>query len=151
MKRICPGCGAVVRPDGPVSPGQWLRCPHCERAFSPDVGDSPEGSWNKANIVLAVVPYLLVTLLLAGVVVLGYALYRQPNQPPAAAKVNREPNNPAAPPRAERQASPAPMKSAAVGVGLPAPEIEGQDADGKTFKLSDYRGKVVVLDFWARW
>jgi cytochrome oxidase Cu insertion factor (SCO1/SenC/PrrC family) len=29
-----------------------------------------------------------------------------------------------------------------------APEIEGQDADGKSFKLSDYRGKVVLLDFW---
>lgn len=32
-----------------------------------------------------------------------------------------------------------------------APEIEGEDGDGKKFKLSDYRGKVVVLDFWAKW
>jgi cytochrome oxidase Cu insertion factor (SCO1/SenC/PrrC family) len=32
-----------------------------------------------------------------------------------------------------------------------APEIEGQDIDGKKFKLSDYRGKVVVLDFWGNW
>ncbi len=30
-----------------------------------------------------------------------------------------------------------------------APEIAGVDADGKTFHLSDYRGKVVLLDFWA--
>jgi hypothetical protein len=29
-----------------------------------------------------------------------------------------------------------------------APDIEGQDQDGKPFKLSDYRGKVVLLDFW---
>lgn len=36
-------------------------------------------------------------------------------------------------------------------VGKTAPEIEGKDADGKSFKLSDYKGKVVVLDFWARW
>jgi thiol-disulfide isomerase/thioredoxin len=36
-------------------------------------------------------------------------------------------------------------------VGQPAPEIEGEDTDGKAFKLSDYRGKVVVLDFWASW
>jgi hypothetical protein len=30
-----------------------------------------------------------------------------------------------------------------------APEIVGVDQDGKEFKLSDYRGKVVMLDFWA--
>jgi hypothetical protein len=28
------------------------------------------------------------------------------------------------------------------------PEIVGTDAEGKTFKLSDYRGKVVLLEFW---
>ncbi len=33
--------------------------------------------------------------------------------------------------------------------GKPAPEIEGEDADGKRFKLSDYRGKVVLLSFWG--
>jgi thiol-disulfide isomerase/thioredoxin len=32
-----------------------------------------------------------------------------------------------------------------------APDIEGEDADGKLFKLSDYRGKVVLLDFWGDW
>jgi len=36
-------------------------------------------------------------------------------------------------------------------VGRPAMEIEGEDLDGKRFKLSDYRGKVVVLDFWGNW
>ena len=36
-------------------------------------------------------------------------------------------------------------------VGEPAPEIVGEDIDGKPFKLSDYRGKVVVLDFWGNW
>ena len=36
-------------------------------------------------------------------------------------------------------------------VGRMAPEIEGQDLDGVRFKLSDYRGKVVVLDFWGNW
>jgi hypothetical protein len=33
----------------------------------------------------------------------------------------------------------------------PAPEISGADADGKSMTLSDYRGKVVMLDFWATW
>lgn len=36
-------------------------------------------------------------------------------------------------------------------VGSMAPEITGADAEGKTFSLSDYRGKVVMLDFWADW
>jgi hypothetical protein len=38
-----------------------------------------------------------------------------------------------------------------LGIGKPAPEIEGEDIDGKKFKLSDYRGKVVLLDFWGHW
>jgi hypothetical protein len=38
-----------------------------------------------------------------------------------------------------------------LAVGKVAPEIEGEDVDGKKFKLSDYRGKVVVLDFWGDW
>ncbi len=36
-------------------------------------------------------------------------------------------------------------------VGEMAPEIAGEDLDGKKFKLSDYRGKVVLIDFWGDW
>ena len=36
-------------------------------------------------------------------------------------------------------------------IGNRAPEIAGEDIDGVKFKLSDYRGKVVVLDFWGDW
>ena len=36
-------------------------------------------------------------------------------------------------------------------IGYIAPEIVGKDLEGKEFKLSDYRGKVVMLDFWAGW
>lgn len=38
-----------------------------------------------------------------------------------------------------------------LAVGQMAPEIQGTDADGKAFKLSDYRGKVVYLSFSANW
>ncbi|HXG09531.1 MAG TPA: hypothetical protein VNK04_07055 [Gemmataceae bacterium] len=38
-----------------------------------------------------------------------------------------------------------------LSVGKTAPEIEGEDLDGVKFKLSDYRGKVVFLDFWGHW
>ncbi len=34
-----------------------------------------------------------------------------------------------------------------LAVGKRAPEIEGRDHEGKPFKLSDYRGKIVVLMF----
>jgi hypothetical protein len=36
-------------------------------------------------------------------------------------------------------------------MGMVAPDIEAADLDGVAFKLSDYRGKVVVLDFWGDW
>jgi thiol-disulfide isomerase/thioredoxin len=36
-------------------------------------------------------------------------------------------------------------------VGKPAPDAASSDLDGKAAKLSDYKGKVVVLDFWATW
>jgi hypothetical protein len=36
-------------------------------------------------------------------------------------------------------------------VGCEAPDIEGFDQDGKKFRLSDYRGKVVLLPFWGIW
>ena len=35
--------------------------------------------------------------------------------------------------------------------GLVAPDIVGVDLDGVEFKLSDYAGKVVMLDFWGDW
>ena len=42
-------------------------------------------------------------------------------------------------------------KTVGTDVGNLAPEIEGTDMDGVAFKLSDYRGKVVMLDFWGDW
>jgi cytochrome oxidase Cu insertion factor (SCO1/SenC/PrrC family) len=44
-----------------------------------------------------------------------------------------------------------PGASATPVVGKLAPEIEGPDIDGVNFKLSDYRGQVVLLDFWGNW
>jgi hypothetical protein len=38
-----------------------------------------------------------------------------------------------------------------LAIGKLAPEILGKDLDGVEFRLSDYRGKVVFLDFWGYW
>lgn len=38
-----------------------------------------------------------------------------------------------------------------IKIGAIAPEIEGVDLDDVSFKLSEYRGKVVVIDFWGDW
>jgi peroxiredoxin len=36
-------------------------------------------------------------------------------------------------------------------IGQPAPPITGTDLNGQALRLSDYRGKVVVVIFWASW
>ena len=59
--------------------------------------------------------------------------------PVAQANQPRGQNNPPA------QPSPGPK------VNENAPNIAGEDVDGKEFKLTDYRGKVVVLDCWGFW
>jgi tetratricopeptide (TPR) repeat protein len=36
-------------------------------------------------------------------------------------------------------------------IGMVAPDFQCTDENGQPFKLSDYRGKVVVVDFWGLW
>ena len=38
-----------------------------------------------------------------------------------------------------------------IKAGTPAPDFKLKTPDGKTFKLSQLKGKTVVLDFWASW
>lgn len=73
------------------------------------------------------------------------------------------PQNPAqgTPPGASQTAPEGPPQSAAPGAAQtaasgssqrrPAPEFTLKDLDGKDVSLSQFRGKVVILDFWATW
>lgn len=44
-----------------------------------------------------------------------------------------------------------PSSGRAQSVGNPAPEFSATSVDGLKHTLSGYRGKVVLLDFWASW
>ncbi len=43
------------------------------------------------------------------------------------------------------------VTSAQVKKGKPAPEISLKDISGQTVSLSSFKGKVVLIDFWASW
>jgi thiol-disulfide isomerase/thioredoxin len=44
------------------------------------------------------------------------------------------------------------LLSPVLGQGAkPAPGLELRDVEGRTLRLSDYKGKVVLLNFWATW
>lgn len=38
-----------------------------------------------------------------------------------------------------------------LALGKPCPDFSAVDAEGASFKLSDYKGKVVLIDFWGFW
>ncbi|MFK7845306.1 MAG: peroxiredoxin family protein [Rhodothermales bacterium] len=42
-------------------------------------------------------------------------------------------------------------RMASTTIGAVAPEIEMPTPEGKSMKLSDLRGKIVLIDFWASW
>ncbi|WP_206412043.1 redoxin domain-containing protein [Lysobacter enzymogenes] len=59
-----------------------------------------------------------------------------------------------APARAQAPAAPpSPLRPASAGpaLGEPAPDFLGLDRRGRPVKVSDYRGKLVVISFWAGW
>jgi len=67
-----------------------------------------------------------------------------------------------APPDPDPPASKASSKPAKSGPVVPSgkmgtalgdtiPEVEGKDVEGVRFQLSDYEGKVLMIDFWGDW
>jgi thiol-disulfide isomerase/thioredoxin len=125
-------------------------------------------------MILAIVAGVLGVLGVLGLIVasIGFIGYRAVAIAPAPAQMQAQAMPPAAPPidapaggmgmpavpGAAGMAGAPPgggpmvaMPPAAPKIGDVAPEIEGQALDGQPLKLSDFRGKVVALDFWGNW
>ena len=43
------------------------------------------------------------------------------------------------------------LSHSALGQGVRAPSLTLKSIEGRTVRLSDYRGKVVLINFWATW
>jgi len=56
-----------------------------------------------------------------------------------------------APPIRDQQAGTSPAGMSPLPTGPPAPTLRLPDMDGKLVDLATYRGKVVLVNFWATW
>jgi hypothetical protein len=107
-----------------------------------------------ATVALIVVPVLLGGLLLAGGAWLVWRALNPKSEVVAgtSAAGGANPRGPNGAVRSGPVNPQAPLNVArGTQVGALALEIEGEDIDGKRFRLSDYQGKVVLLDFWGNW
>lgn len=43
------------------------------------------------------------------------------------------------------------LEAEKLGIGSPAPNFKTQTIQGQTLSLAEYKGKVVILEFWATW
>jgi predicted Zn finger-like uncharacterized protein len=145
IKAVCPECAAVLSLGESATPGKNVRCPKCDTVFAvpdeavaaaaPNVRPRRFKTKKQSSPVGTIIAIVAASVLvLGGVSIGGYYLFKGRG---GGANVKLRPV----------------PKDVAQGLSINqlAPDIEGEDLDGVKFKLSDYRGKVVVLDFWGHW
>jgi predicted Zn finger-like uncharacterized protein len=166
MRITCPHCDAVLKSNADLPADKAIRCPKCEATFTvaaprkanaiddDDDYDVPPArrKQNSSSVAKIVVPIVAICLLVFGAIAGGaifvyYKYLRDDDKGVVGTNVK------AVGPQRGIGAGKQPRKDLGPGpvLGKETPEIEGEDIDGKRFKLSDYRGKVVVLDFWGNW
>jgi predicted Zn finger-like uncharacterized protein len=157
----CPKCGTTFAPDAEAIPevlpvATPRRVVAVEDVEDAGMSDRPRPRSRPAqkqpNTALIAGAIVLASLVLVGGAwaVVQFVLLKPKNEP--LVFVPAQPVEPFTPPNPVPPGPPVtPQPPDNLSVGKVAPDIEGEDIDGQKFKLSDYRGKVVVLDFWGNW
>ena len=118
------------------------------------------GGKNRWRIVVAIVAFVLAAVIVGAMVVTWDGSARtSAEKPPVASdsSADREPQvqtSEAAKPTVSEIVARRPKSwdpQLQEYIGKPAPEFTARDLDGKVHSLSDYRGKDVLLVFWAMW
>jgi peroxiredoxin len=160
----CPGCGTEFRPAGTVQASKPITCPLCGNTFAASESEPPSRADASADndvqpprarfrrrpqapptnwpVILGVGALGVGMLAIVGVVIAVLLVpmwmakeKRSPDPSPDASQLPFPPGEPPTRPPPE--------------VGKPAPLIVAEDLNGKLLRLSEHRGKVVLLDFWA--
>jgi peroxiredoxin len=171
MRISCPECDAVLKSADDLPAGKVIRCPKCECSFRvpgapprkaarADDEDDEEyetrrprarrpGARQSTGMVLILSIVGGCVAVFAVVIVLAFFVWnkylREDDKDVVGGKNTKIVGRSGQPFGA---GGPNPVGTAPQ-VGRPAPEIEGTDSSGKKVKLTDFRGKVVVLAFWA--
>jgi predicted Zn finger-like uncharacterized protein len=176
----CPECSATLRLSEEIPDGKRVRCRKCKTVFVPNqrgrdddlvpepvrrrvsasfdeaevdrprTGKKKRPKKKKTNPALILIPIAIAVLVLGGgtAAAIYYLSDDKKSEPSGTTKVAA--GNPNAG-KGNLGANPNAGGNTGLAVGNLAMDIDAEDIDGKQFKLSDYRGKVVVLDFWGNW
>ena len=150
----CPDCQTVLAVDESWT-GKKVRCPKCKAVVAVAGGAAAESATTsefrsdvapprprrfkqkkRGTPVAALVTIIVASvLLIAGASIGGYYLFKGKRGGASAA---------------QKRPTPTDLRTG-TDVNMVAQDIAGEDLDGVPFKLSDYRGKVVLLDFWHQY